>query len=146
MEPDKIDWIGKFLEHWPSLAWLIPVGFLAYYALKFIALSSETVTKLLGGLGTHWRDAAERKQKAVVGEIGLLRDEVRSLSGKIGNLQLRDDINWAYVRYDSEWHRRYELRAVAEGKNPIQHVTFLEFRTKWLKDHGLEDKEAEFWQ
>ncbi len=143
---DEASWIADIAQQWPAFAWLVPVMLIAYYGARFLALINEPAAKAFGGLGKHWRESAEKKQKAAAGELGLLRDEVRSLSEKISDLQIRDDINWAFVRFDSEWHRRYELRAVAEGFTPFKHMTFLEFRAKWLKEHGLEDKEEEFWE
>lgn len=146
MEENETSWISDIAHQWPSLAWLVPVLFVAYYGLRFIALTHEPVGKLFGSVGKHWREAADKKQKAAAGEMGLLRDEVRSLSEKIGDLQLRDDLNWAFIRMDQDWHRRYELRAATEGWTTMKHMTFLEFRKKWLRDHGVEDKDEDSWE
>lgn len=133
---DDTKWIVDLTHHWPTLGWLVPVLLAAFYALKFMAVASEPVAKLLGGVGRRWRRSAERKQRLAAGEVGLLREEVRSLSDKVYALEKRDAIYWAYVMYDQEWHREMQSLALNKGWPLKRHLDFMEFRAKyWLERH-----------
>lgn len=128
-------WILDFSQHWPSLAWIVPVAVIAFYVLKFLAVAHEPVAKILGGVGRRWRDSAESKQKAAAGELGALREEVKALSERVDSLQIRDQIYWDYCLYDENWHREDQMRRIAAGQPVTGHMSFFEFRVKWAKDH-----------
>lgn len=131
-------WIVDIATQWPTLAWLVPILLVLFYVVKFLSIAHEPVAKIFGSVGRGWRESAERKQKAAVGELGLLRDEVKSLSQRIDVLVLKDEVNWAYVLYDETWHRKHTFDTVAHGgPAPAKHLSFPQFRAKWLKDRGL---------
>jgi hypothetical protein len=136
---DDATWIASFVQHWPTLAWLVPVVMLGYYALRFLALANDPVARLLGGLGRHWQKSAERKQKHAAGELGLLKAEVQSLSERVDRLQKRDEIYWAYVMADEAFHRQDDFARVQAGQSPSGHLSFLQFRAQRLKDRSKHD-------
>lgn len=141
---EKFDWISSFIEQWPSFAWLIPLGFVFFYLVKFIALSSESVTKALGGLGKHWRESAELKRPARQAEVEDLRAEVKALAKRLDVFHMRDQMYWSYIMKDAEFHYADDLQRISEGKPKSGHISFYEFRTAWLKERGLDGKEIEF--
>lgn len=138
-------WINDIGTYWPNLGWLVPIAFVAYYGVRFLSLMYEPVEGLLGKLGTHWREQAERRQVKVAGEIGALRTEVASLSDKVNALQQKDEIYWSYVLYDEEWHRKRDFEAVQSGAINIHHISFPEFRARWLRERKVSE-EDDFWK
>ncbi len=105
----------------------------------------EPIEKILGGLGKHWRTQADKRQVRITGEIGALREEVDSLSAKVNNLRVKDEIAWAYVIYDEEWHRRLDFEAVQHNSVPVPHISFPEFRVRWLREHAVTHQD-EVWK
>lgn len=132
---DDTKWITDLARHWPTLAGVVPILLIAYYFVKFLATAYEPVARIFGRVGRKWRASAERKQRLTAGELGLLRDEVASLSRKVYELERRDAIYWEYVMYDQEWHREVQVQAVEQNWNVKRHLSFLEFRAKWNREN-----------
>lgn len=130
-------WILDIASQWPALAWLVPILLVGFWVVKFLSIAHEPVAKVFGSVGTSWRESAKKKREQAQGEMGALSSEVKSLSKRVDVLLLKDEINWAYVLYDEGWHRQHNFDLVASGEKPGKHMSFPQFRTKWLKDRGL---------
>lgn len=144
MDDTEINFITDLSHHWPTLAWLVPILVILYYIVRFLAVAYEPISKLMGKLGTHWRDSAEKRQVASAGEVGILRDEVRSLTEKVEYLEKRDAIYWAYVLYDQEWHREVEAEAIEKEWKFRRHLSFMEFRNRWrIQHHDIKSNDLE---
>lgn len=128
---DDAQFLTDLAKHWPFLAWLVPIVLTMFYIVKFMAVAYDPVAKVMGRLGAHWQESAERKRERDRGEVGMLRDEVFSLGKKVDQLQQRDEIYWAYVMYDQEWHRVMESLAIDQSWPIAIHLSFLDFRSKW---------------
>ena len=134
---DDPSFLLSFAEKWPTFAWVVPVVLIGFWVLRFAACANEPLRKALGGLGRYWEQSAECKQKRNAGEWRALREEVSALSSRVDDLQRRDEVYWAYVMYDEEWHRKYDMELLAAAKIQIRHLTFLEFREKWSTNRNF---------
>lgn len=126
---------------------LIPVAgvlFLIGYGLKIAAQASETVAKMLGGLGRRWQEQkrkaeqnaidARESRNAVIedlrGQVEHFVERVDRLDRRVTRLQDDADLRDDYLAYDAEWHAQLERHAALAGWEPVPppHKTFGEFR------------------
>lgn len=136
------DWIHLLSAHWPDLTAVAVLCYFLYIVTRALAGISDTFSKVLGPLGAWWRN------RRVISNSVLddLSARVTYLDTQVKVLRYRDECYFAYMLTDQEWHRKHELLAAENGWNFDRHITFLEFRERWLKERGLtDDKELAIW-
>ncbi|MBB3752633.1 hypothetical protein FHT44_005145 [Mycolicibacterium sp. BK634] len=114
------------------------MAFVCYYIVKFVSLSSETVTKALGGLGKHWRESADRKRPARQAEVEDLRAEVKALSKRLDIFRTRESIYLEYIIYDTDYHFNERLRLTGTAFMPTAHKSFPDFQKEWLNRNHMD--------
>ncbi|OMC55356.1 hypothetical protein A5747_13250 [Mycobacterium sp. IS-836] len=136
------EWARLLTEHWPTLTLTIAVLIGIYYVVRTLALTFDAVADALGPLGKIWRARRTISQA----ESTDLRRRVEYLDSQVRALRYRDECYFAYTLMDHDWHVRNELLAREHGLVLERHVTFLEFRDKWMRDHQLENEDIKIWQ
>lgn len=112
------DFLNLVIEHWPQ-AGLI-------------------VTVIVGMfLATRYLRTADLKD---------MRDRIDYLDSQLHALRYRDECYFAYVIYDTEYHRREQIAASTNGWTIEPHTTFLSFRDRWMKERNLEAEKEEIWK
>lgn len=127
-----------FWAHLPSWVWpIIVIGIAALFAFHAIQ-SFEGVAKAFGGLGRKIYDRKTQRAAKRAGlqqwELADLRRQLEFLSKSIEELRDRDEMTWAWILSDQEWHRNYEFLCAERGAVPMPRVSFMEFRTRWLRE------------
>lgn len=107
---------------------------------RFLALTIDSVGDMLGPVGKFWRMRRTISQA----EAQDMRQRILYLDEQVRALRFRDECYFAYMVYDQEYHRKAELTAAEFGWILDKHVTFLEFRQRWVKDRNLQN-EASLW-
>ncbi|QFG10262.1 hypothetical protein J4U00_gp030 [Mycobacterium phage DyoEdafos] len=129
-------------EQWPGWVMLVIAGLCALYlAVRFLSLTFESVSRALGPIGNYFR----RRRAITHAEADDMRERIEYLNGRVEQMLYRDQCYFAYVLADTEWHRRHELKAAALGWAFEPHVSFLEFRDRWMRERGL-DKDLDIWK
>ncbi|WP_124712903.1 hypothetical protein [Mycolicibacterium nivoides] len=139
--PETGEWIGVLVTNWPELAVIASLVFGVYMIVRFLAGTFESFSRALGPVGRFLR-AQRAINKA---ESDDMRKRIAYLDERVTRLLYRDQCYFAYVLADTEWHRRHELKAAALGWVFEPHVSFLEFRDRWMRERGL-DKELDIWK
>lgn len=134
------DWTVMLTTNWPTIALLASLAFGIFVIVRFLAATFESVGDALGPVG-KWFQARRAINKA---ESDDMRRQIVALDKRVRALLYRDECYFAYMVVDAEWHRKHELRAIAEGWDWEPHVPFLRFRDEWMRIRGLE-KETEIW-
>jgi len=126
------DEIWNFFPHWLAIS-LVVLLVLAYVlGVKGAQEAfSKVVTAVTGFLSKRDREAKKRNAD-VDYQIEDLWRQVRFLEEQLAELRLRDEMYWAWILTDQEWHRHYEFTAAEHGWATIPHVSFMEFRDDWL--------------
>lgn len=132
--------IPLLAQHWPELLLAVVFAFGVAMFARFLALTFESVGRALGPLGRYWRARRSISQA----ESDDMRRQIITLDRRVRALLYRDECYFAYMMTDAEWHHRQELKAAALGWVLDPHVSFLQFRDKWMRERGL-DKEIEIW-
>lgn len=127
-----------FWGHIPGWAWPILVaGTVAFFIWQAIQ-AYEGFAKIFGPIGRKLYDRKTTQAAKRAGlqhwELADLRRQVEFLGEAIEDLRDRDEMSWAFVLSDQEWHRNYEFMCAERGAVPMPRVSFMEFRTKWLKE------------
>ncbi len=124
-----------------ALPWLAGL-IIAYFVVKFLVLTFDSIASLSGPVGRYFRD----RQAITSSESRELRKKWVDLNKVVKSLQYRDACYFAYVLKDQDWHQQFDLLAVRHGWEPLppKHESYLDFRKKWIDDRGLE-KEFEPW-
>jgi hypothetical protein len=135
------EWVGQAIAHWPTLALAVFVFVAIYHGARAMATTFDTVAKALGPLGRRWQARGLVSRAEVDDLIG----RVEYLDRQVKALRTRDECYFAYTLHDQDWHTRNELLARERGWVLERHITFLEFRYKWMRDRHLED-EDDLWQ
>lgn len=137
---DIPDALWNFFPHWIA----IPLAFLL--VLVYIVSHKgvqETLTKAVAaatGLRSKRDREAKRRNADVDYQIEDLWRQVRFLEEQLAELRLRDEMYWAWILTDQEWHRHYEFTAAEQGWATIPHVSFMEFRDDWLAQRSRRAK------
>lgn len=132
------DWGKLFIEHWPTLTLLLVGLFSIYHVVRFLSL---TFGWGMGAVGKYWRTRRQISDAKVVD----LEKRIVYLDDRVSTLEYRDECYFAYMLIDQEWHRRHELRAKQYGWDFEHHITFLEFRDQWIREHKQDSKERSSW-
>ena len=130
------------LSNNPGLVTIAAIAFVVGYILKIASQASESVAKLLGGLGRRWREqdqqavrrvSRQRRQQDAVAEdlrreLAHFVGRVDRLDSQVDHLQRRADLHDDYLAYDAGWHARFDRHAAREGWviPPPPHMTFSE--------------------
>lgn len=107
------------------------------WVLSKLAGAYEGVAKMIPVMGKVWRRRAIRSDDAtrLDGELKDLRRQVTFLTRQLDELRNRDEMYWAWVLLDQDWHRREEFRAVSENRTLEPHVSYMQFRDQWIATH-----------
>jgi hypothetical protein len=127
---DFTDSFWNAVPHWMAGAIAIIV-FLVYLATRLTGVH-EGITAIwpkIAGLLTR-RDR-ERKND-VDYQIADLWRQVNFLEEQLAELRLRDEMYWSWILTDQEWHRTYEFKAAQNGWETVPHMSFMEFRDRWM--------------
>lgn len=130
---DLPDALWKFFPHW--LAILLAALTILVYLLSKAGGAQEGINKITSGFTSFIsRRAREVKKRNddVDYQIEDLWRQVRFLEEQLAELRLRDEMYWAWIITDQEWHRNYEFMAAEQGWKTIPHMSFMEFRDDWL--------------
>lgn len=114
-------------KHWPWLVIVIAIGAAIGYAAKG-----------LGALRGVWRPIRaffRRISGRVDAELEDLRRQVGYLTKQVAELRERDEMTWGWILLDQEWHRQYEFKAVQEGWVVVPHISYMEYRDRWVIEH-----------
>lgn len=126
-------WAAVIENHWP---WLIPV-----IVLGAIALYVVKAFPIMQGIGRSFKlrffPSNERSRHAVAVRVDDLEKTVLYLQLQIGELRYRDEMTWAWILSDQDWHRKVEFLAVEKGWDLPQHISYMEFREEWIKLHPI---------
>lgn len=136
------EWASLLVEHWPTLTFTIALVVGIYYLVKAIALTFDAVGDALGPLGKLWRS----RRTISRAESDDMRGRIEYLDRQVRALRYRDECYFAYTLHDHDWHVRNELLARERGVVLERHVTFLEFRDKWMRDRQLDTEDIQIWQ
>lgn len=130
------------VTHWPVIGMVGAVLFCAYLGTRTLALTVDWIGDALGPLGKFWRS----RRTISRAEIDDLQRRITYLDSQVRALRYRDEVYAAFTLLDQQYHHRLELLAVENGWKIDRHVSFLEFRDRWMKDHGLDSEALEIWQ
>ena len=79
-------------------------------------------------------------------EVRDMRSRIEYLDDQVRALRYRDECYFAYILYDQNYHIALALVAAQQGFLPEKHLSFLEFREKWMLERGLKDEQEEIWK
>lgn len=129
---DLPDWVWEYVPHWVTVS-LVALALLAFTLMK-LASSREGIEQLWSRL-SRWLHSSrdnEIRNRDVDYQIADLWRQVQFLEEQLAELRLRDEMYWAWILSDQEWHRQYEFHAAQKGFDIIPHVSFMDFRDEWL--------------
>lgn len=127
-------------EHWPTMTLVIAFLVGVYFIVKALALTFDAVGDALGPIGKAWRARRTISQA----EADDMRGQLKYLAEQVRALRKRDECHFAYIIYDHEYHHKQELLAITNGWVLQPHVSFFDFKDKWLRDRGI-DPEVDLW-
>lgn len=128
---------AELLNRHPWVVWVVLGWAVFVKGGALLAEGSEKWAKLLGPIGRRWRNRAEYqaeiqrrsddsavrhreiRQAHAEAVIEDLQRQVAYLAGQVGTLRADVEETHDFLRIDAAWHRRFELRAAAEGWEPI---------------------------
>jgi len=110
--------------------------FLVYMATKLAGVH-EGIVAMVPKI-TGWLTRRDRDRNADVDfQIADLWRQVNFLEEQLAELRLRDEMYWAWILTDQEWHRTYEFKAAQNGWETVPHMSFMQFRDHWMSQrHG----------
>lgn len=120
---------------WAAAALVIIAGLT--WILSRLSAAHAGVAKMIPVMGKIWHRRAIRSDDALRldGELADLRRQVVFQGRQLEELRNRDEMYWAWILSDQEWHRREEFRAISEQRVLTPHVSFMQFRDGWLASH-----------
>ena len=131
------DWVWDYVPHWATIT-AIALALMAYIVAK-IAHSREGIEKLWSKVSawfnTHSK-ANEIRNRDVDYQIEDLWRQVQFLEEQLAELRLRDEMYWAWILTDQEWHRQHEFAAAEKGYDTVPHKSFMDFRDEWLSNRS----------
>lgn len=113
-----LEWLSLLMEHWPTVGLIVTLLIGVFLVARYLR-------------GAEVRD---------------MRDRVDYLDGQVRALRYRDQCYFEYTLYIEECHRRAMLLAASKGCTFERHMSFLEFRDRWMLERGLQDEQEEIWQ
>lgn len=128
-------WATVIEHHWP---WLIPVVILGFVLAKAVPVMRSIGNWILSLI----KRLPQQERERVNAKIGDLEVTVNYLQLQIGELRYRDEMTWAWILSDQEWHRKVEFDAIDKGWELPPHVSYMEFREEWIKQHPSPYAEA----
>lgn len=137
---DLPDELWNFFPPW--LAVTLAVLLVVVYVLGAKG-AQESISKMVAtvtGFLTRRDREAKRRNDDVDYQIEDLWRQVRFLEEQLAELRLRDEMYWAWILTDQEWHRHYEFTAAEKGWETLPHVSFMEFRDDWLAQRSRRAK------
>lgn len=141
---DLPDWVWEYVPHWITIT--IIVSALLLYAAMKVASSREGLTALWSRV-SGWLHARSRenelRNRDVDYQIADLWRQVQFLEEQLAELRVRDEMYWAWILSDQEWHRQYEFEAAQKGYTTIPHVPFMDFRDQWLLERRQQRNTSE---
>lgn len=123
------DSIWNFFPHW--LAGALAILLVLVYVLSKFGVSHEVFTRV-GAWFTRLFQRSRKKSDDVDYQIADLWRQVKFLEQQLAELRLRDEMYWAWILKDQEWHRQHEFAAAERGWETIPHQSFMEFRDEWV--------------
>lgn len=127
------EWLWDYVPHWVTFL-VAGTAALAYITAK-VSHSQDGVRRLWSKL-TDWLESKsreeQRRNRDVDFQIADLWRQVQFLEEQLAELRLRDEMYWAWILTDQEWHRRYEFHAAEQGLGTIPHISFMDFRERWM--------------
>lgn len=129
------DSLWSHIPGWLAVAILLVCG--VVWVLSRLSGAYAGVAKVIPVMGKVWHRRAVRSNDALRldGELADLRRIVDFQGRQLQELRDRDEMYWAWILTDQEWHRREEFRAVSESRTLEPHVSFMTFRDRWLASH-----------
>lgn len=125
--------IWSYFPHW--LAGALAVLLVAVYIIGKLGVAHEGFAKAFASV----RDfcfkrsrEAKRRRNSVDYQIADLWRQVEFLEEQLAELRLRDEMYWAWILTDQEWHRQHEFAAAENGWETAPHKSFMEFRDEWI--------------
>jgi len=113
-----LDWLRVITEHWPT------VGLVASLLIGVYLLA-------------RYYNGAEMSD---------MRRRVDYLDEQVRALRYRDQCYFDYIVFDEGYHQRHMLIAAEKGCEVEQHVSFLDFRDKWMRARGLQEEQEHIWR
>lgn len=115
---------------------LLVVCFLVWI-LSRLSGAYAGVARMIPVMGKVWRRRAVRSDDALRldGELADLRRIVDFQGKQLEELRNRDEMYWAWILSDQEWHRHDEFEAASVGRTIVPHISFMQFRDSWLASH-----------
>lgn len=122
------DAIWAHIPHWISVMLIIAV--VGTYVLS--RFEGSRYLPVIGKAVSALFDVRSRRDNEVDADLADLRRQVEFLEFQLQELRVRDEMYWAWILQDQEWHRRYEFTAAERGWATIPHISFMEFRDRWM--------------
>lgn len=112
------------------------------WVLSKLAGAYESVAKMIPVMGRVWRRRAIRSDDALRldGELTDLRRIVDFQGAQLEELRNRDEMYWAWILTDQEYHRQVEFMAIDKGWVLPPHLSFMQFRDRWLASHPKKEE------
>jgi hypothetical protein len=126
-------------NHIPGWA-ILPVIGVAFiiWVLSKLAGAHAGVAKLIPVFGKIWHARANRPD--IDAELADLRRQVEFQGKQLEELRNRDEMYWAWILMDQEWHRAVEFAAVTNDWKLPPHISFMQFRDGWLASHPKKEE------
>jgi len=129
--------IWHHVPGWVSASVLISTALI--FILSKLSAAYEPVARLIPVLGKRWRARATsdgRDHLRIDSELKDLRRQINFLNVQLTELRVRDEMYWAWILSDQEWHRQHEFDAAQRGHETNPHVSFMDFRDQWMRRYG----------
>lgn len=79
-------------------------------------------------------------------EMRDMRRRIDYLDEQVLAMRYRDRCYFEFVLLDENYHNRVEVIAAQSGYLLEPHISFLEFRDRWMRDRGLADEQDDIWR
>lgn len=116
-------------------AWILGAGTVVALLLNGTHLLRMIRDSVWAPFVLHLRKVTRKDKEYIDAELEDLRRQVAHLTRVVSELRVRDEMTWQWVLTDQSWHREYELDCAEKGIEPRVHVSYADFRERWLKDH-----------
>jgi len=137
---DIPDEIWHVIPHWLSIGLVVLLVLVYAFNAKVAHQNlSKAMTSISGFISKRDRES-KRRNADVDYQIEDLWRQVRFLEEQLAELRLRDEMYWAWIITDQEWHRNYEFTAAEKGWETLPHVSFMQFRDDWLAQRSRRAK------
>lgn len=113
-----LEWARLISAHWPTLGFVIALLIGVYLVARYLSQA----------------------------EVRDMRRRIEYLDEQVRALRYRDEVYFAFIVDNEMYLRRMELRAITHGCRLEARETFLEFRDRHMREHGLEDEQEKIWR